>query len=106
MKEVKFHGSSQRDLINFPNEMRREAGHQIDRVQRGLSPADWKPMKTVGPGAKEIRIRDDDGAYRVIYVAEYKGLVHVLHAFQKKDEQTRKADIDLAKKRYKAMKNE
>lgn len=105
MKDVEFHGSSLDDLKSFPDEMRREAGHQISRVQNGLMPADWKTVTTVGNGVKEIRIRDEDGAFRIIYVSEYKGLVHVLHAFQKKDNKTRKADIDKAKRRYRAMKN-
>jgi len=106
IKEVKFHESSRKDLIGFPVEIRREAGLQIARVQHGMEPSKWKPMKTVGQGAKEIILTGDDGIYRVIYVAEYKGRVHVLHAFQKKSQKTRKSDIDLAKRRYKAMKND
>jgi len=60
-------------------------------------------MKTVGAGAVEIRIKDKDGIYRVIYVARFEEAIYVLHAFQKKTQKTRKADIELAKVRYKGL---
>ena len=60
-------------------------------------------MSTVGAGAGEIRIKDEAGIYRVIYVARFEEAVYVLHAFEKKTRKTRKADIDLAKARYKAL---
>ena len=60
-------------------------------------------MNTVGAGAVEIRIKDKDGIYRVIYVARFEEAIYVLHAFQKKTQKTRKADIELAKTRYKAL---
>ena len=46
-KPVEFLGSSLDDLRAFPLIARREAGHQIDQVQRGREPDDWKPMSTV-----------------------------------------------------------
>jgi len=69
-------------------------------VHHGMDPAEWKPMVGIGPGAKEIRIKGDDGQYRVIYVAKFADAVHVLHAFQKKTRRTSRADIELARKRY------
>lgn len=60
-------------------------------------------MKTVGAGAYEVRYRDDNGAFRVIYVAKYDNAVYVLHAFQKKTQKTSKADIELAASRYKLI---
>jgi phage-related protein len=44
MKPIEFAGTSLRDIRSFPSRPRREAGHQLDRVQRGMEPADWKPM--------------------------------------------------------------
>jgi phage-related protein len=61
----------------------REAGYQIDQVQRGRDPDDWRPMSTVGPGVREIRVRAAAGAFRVIYTAKLVDAVHVLHCFQK-----------------------
>ena len=60
-------------------------------------------MNTIGAGAVEIRIKDATGIYRVIYVARFEEAIYVLHAFQKKSQKTRKADIELAKARYKAL---
>jgi phage-related protein len=100
---VEFRGSALSDLRAFPMAARREAGHQIDQVQHDREPDDWKPMNTVGPGVREIRIRDDDGAFRVIYVAKFSDAIYVLHCFQKKTQKTRQADIDLAAQRYKEL---
>lgn len=99
MKPIAFQGTSLDDLRAFPAEARREAGHQLDRVQRGLDPDDWKPMPGAGPGVREIRVRDEAGAFRVIYAATRREAVYVLHAFQKKTPQTAKRDLDLAKAR-------
>jgi phage-related protein len=63
-------------------------------------------MSTVGAGAGEIRIKDEAGIYRVIYVAKFEEAVYVLHVFEKKTQKTRKADIALAKSRYKALAEE
>ena len=102
-KPVEFLGSSLDDLRTFPLAAKREAGHQLDLVQNGLEPDDWKPMNTVGQGVKEIRIRDAAGAFRVIYVAKFADAVYVLHCFQKKAEKTSKPDLDLAAKRYRNL---
>ena len=72
-------------------------------VQVGREPADFKPLSTVGAGAYEIPIRDDAGAFRVVYVAKFDEAVYVLLAFQKKSRKTSQADIDLATKRYKLI---
>jgi len=72
-------------------------------VQHGEQPDDWKPMPIIGPGAAEIRISDAAGAFRVVYVAKFDDAVYVLHAFQKKTQQTSQADIDLARMRYKLI---
>lgn len=102
-KPVEFRGSALDDLRAFPLSARREAGHQIDQVQNGQEPDDWKPMNTVGLGVKEIRIRDASGAFRVVYVAKFAHAVYVLHCFQKKTEKTRKTDLDLATQRYRDL---
>ena len=57
-------------------------------------------MVSVGPGCREIRVRAEGDAYRVVYVASIGDAVYVLHCFEKKTRQTPKADIDLAKQRY------
>ncbi len=99
MKPVAFLGDSLEQVRGFPESARREAGHQLDRVQRGLLPQDYKPLAVVGRGAYEIRVQDRSGAYRVIYITKFEDAIYVLHAFQKKAQQTPKAEIELARQR-------
>lgn len=106
MKDVEFRGTALADLRCFPTPARREAGYQIDRVQHGEDPDDWKPMNTIGPGVREIRIRDAAGAFRVIYVARFAAAIYVLHCFQKKTQKTSKADLDMAQKRFRDLQKE
>ncbi len=105
-KPVEFCGSSREERREFPVAARREAGHQLDQVQQGLAPDDWKPMPRVGSGVQEIRVRDAAGAFRVIYVAKFAHAVYVLHCFQKKTQKTSKADLDLAARRYRELTQE
>jgi phage-related protein len=100
---IVFLGDSLDRLREFPDTARREAGVELRQIQLGLDPSDWKPMKTVGPGVREIRIRDKAGAFRVIYVVRRSDAVHVLHAFQKKTQQTAKKDLDLAAARLRQI---
>ena len=103
MKPVSFLGDSLDAIRSFPEGARREAGFQIDRVQRGLDPDDWKPMKTVGANVREIRVRHAAGAFRVLYLATLADAVYVLHAFQKKSRTTSKRDLDLATIRFRDL---
>jgi phage-related protein len=102
-KPLHFLGSSLDDLRAFPEEARRDAGFNLDFVQRGMEPLNWKPMQAVGLGVKEIRVRDTAGAFRVIYLAARPEGIYVLHCFQKKTQKTRKADIDLAASRLRLI---
>ena len=103
MKPITFLGDSLEELRAFPQGARRAAGMQLDKMQRGLAPDNWKPMKTVGPGVREIRVKDEAGIYRVIYIATFAEALYVLHAFQKKTQKTAKSDLDLAKARLKDL---
>lgn len=100
MKPVRFLGDSLRRLREFPDDVKQDAGYQLDIVQRGGQPGDFKPMPSIGKGVEEIRVRDDAGAFRIIYTARLADAVYVLHAFQKKTQATSKQDIDIAKERY------
>jgi len=99
VKPVTFLGDSLDQLRDFPAGARREAGFQLERIQQGLMPANWKLVATVGQGVREIRVRDEAGAYRVLYIATFAEAVYVLHAFQKKTQKTAKLDLDLARTR-------
>lgn len=99
MKPVAWLGDSLECVREFPDAAKHEAGYQLERVQAGKEPADWKPMPSVGLGVNEIRVREG-GAFRVIYVAKFPEAVYVLHAFQKKARKTPKAEIDISRERY------
>jgi phage-related protein len=101
MKPVSFLGNSLDELRSFPDDARREAGFQIDRLQRGLNPDDWKPMPAIG--AREIRVRETSGAWRVIYISTLPDAIYVLHSFGKKSQATSKRDLNLATARYKEL---
>lgn len=103
MKALRFVATAREDLAAFPESARRRAGHELYMVQVGREPAHLKPMPHVGPGAYGIRVRDEAGAFRVIYVAKFAQAVYVLHAFQKKTRRTSQADIELAARRYRML---
>ena len=106
MKPVEFRGSSLEDLRRFPQAAMRDAGYQLDRVQKGLEPDDMKPLLSVGAGVLELRIWDEAGTFRVVYVAKLADAVYVLHCFQKKTDKTAQRDIELARRRLKALMKE
>ncbi len=103
MKVVEFLGGSQKALREFPTEARQNAGRQLVKVQRGQPPDDFKPMPEIGKGVEEIRIWEEAGTFRVIYVATFETTVYVLHAFQKKTQTTSKRDITTARLRFKQL---
>jgi phage-related protein len=103
MKPLIFVGTTLTDMRDFPEDVRREAGYQLDRVQNGLDPKDWKPMASVGVGVREVRVRGASGAYRILYVTRVGDNIYVLHAFAKKTQRTSLSDIQIGRARYKAI---
>ena len=100
MRPIRFLGDSLKCLREFPEEARQEAGFQLDKVQRGKQPDDFKPMPSIGKGVEEIRVWDEAGTFRVVYTARLADVVVVLHAFRKKTQATPKRDVDMAKARF------
>ena len=106
MKPVCFLGDSLERLREFPEDAKQDAGYQLEQVQRGKQPDDFKPMPAIGTGVEEIRVRDDSGIYRIIYTARLADIVYVLHAFQKKSQATAKRDIELARERFQQLRRQ
>jgi phage-related protein len=104
-KEIRWVGSSFNDLLAFPEEPRRQADFQLGRIQAGLDPDDWKPFPAVGAGTREVRIKEGNGIYRVMYVAKFVEAIYVLHCFQKKTQSTSRHDCEIAEARYRAIVN-
>lgn len=103
IKRLVFLGDALDRVRDFPEAARKEAGVQLHKVQQGLEPSDWKPMDTIGSGVREIRIREDGGAFRVLYVTQLADAVVVLHAFEKKAQKAPKRDLDLADARLRTF---
>lgn len=103
MKPVIFLGDSRARIRNFPERPRWQIGFELLRVQHGEEPPDWKPMRSVGSGVREIRVRDASGAFRVLYVVTLADAIYVLHAFQKKTQATARKDLDLATLRFRLL---
>lgn len=102
MKPIAWVGDSRERLREFPADAMQDAGYQLELVQRGETPRDWKPMPAVGMGVNEIRVRAG-GAFRVLYVAKFPEAVYVLHAFQKKSGRTRRGEIWTAQYRFRMV---
>jgi phage-related protein len=101
-RDLLWVGCSRSDIKAFPAAARRQAGYQLQRVQQGLDPSDWKPMRTVGVGVREIRIHVGT-AHRVFYLARLGEAVYVLHAFQKRSRKTAKRDLEIGRERYRDL---
>lgn len=100
LKPIIWMGSAYKDLRAFPEEVRKDAGYQLHKIQAGLDATDWKSMVEIGPGVAEIRLRDNSGAYRVFYLARFDEAIYVLHCFNKTSQRTALSDKALARTRY------
>jgi phage-related protein len=102
VKPLVWIGSAKRDLVASDPAIRAALGRELNVVQHGADPTDWKPMPTVGAGVREIRVHHG-GAWRVFYVATFPEAVYVLHVFQKKTQKTPPRDLALGQQRYRMM---
>lgn len=100
LRVVEFLGDTRKRIREWPDIARKRAGRQLERLQLGARPQDYKSMPSVGAGVEEIRVWDDGNkTYRVIYTARLTDAIYVLHAFQKTSQKTEKRDIALARRR-------
>jgi phage-related protein len=91
------------NACGFSKPVRHDAGYQIDKVQRGEQPDDFRPMPAIGKGIEEIRLTDTTGAYRIIYLSRRADAVYILHVFQEKTRGTAKRDLEIASKRFRDL---
>lgn len=100
LKPVRWLGTTRDDIREQRPAIRYEFGQQLLRVQMGLMPNNYKPIRAVGSGTYEIRVQDAHGIARLMYVAKFHDTICVLHVFTKSSQRIPKSDIDLAKQRY------
>lgn len=107
MKKVAWVGNSLEEMHDLPKAIRKAVGFQIHLLQEGVEPDDFKPMPSVGSGVYEIRVRNEHGQNtgRCFYVVKFKESVFILHAFEKKQQKTPKANLEKGQERYKELLN-
>jgi phage-related protein len=103
MKPVEWLGDSRKMVQAFPSFGAARAGFELRNIQLGVQPNDSKPLASVGRGVEELRVWDESGTYRLIYIARLEEAVYVLHAFQKKTQQTSQRDVALARARFEQL---
>jgi phage-related protein len=82
---LEFVGSSRDDLSDFPNDVKRCIGLALRTAQKGGKHPDAKPLKGFrGAGVLEIISDFDGNTFRAVYTVKLRGVIYVLHAFQKK----------------------
>ena len=102
MKPLFWIGRSRQEVRAFAPDARHAAGYQLERVQSGKEPADWRPMTEIGAGVCEIRIHGTV-EHRVLYVAAFPEAVYVLHAFEKKARRTPRLNLAVARARWRVL---
>lgn len=105
LKPVLWIARSREELKRFPTEVRQVMGFALYLAQRGGKHPNAKPLRGFGgAGVLEV-VEDFDGnAYRAVYTVKLRGVVYVLHAFQKKSRkgiQTPTQELALVRQRLK-----
>jgi phage-related protein/predicted XRE-type DNA-binding protein len=103
--QLEFIGTSRDDLSEFPAEVKYCIGFALRAAQKGGKHPDAKPLKGFkGASVLEIVSDFDGNTFRAVYTVKIKGVIYVLHAFQKKSKKgiaTPKAELDKIKRRLK-----
>ena len=102
-RELRWIGSSLRDLKRFPDEVQMAMGVALLHAQLGGKHVHAKPLHGFnGGGVVEIVETWGGGSYRAVYTVRYAEAVYILHAFQKKSTsgiKTPSREIDLVRVR-------
>jgi phage-related protein len=102
--DIAWEGNSKEVLSAFPSEVKSTFGFSLRRLQNGELPrCGVRPMASVGKGVWELKTDDARTWYRVMYLSQIRGVLYVLHAFEKDSTKTDRRDIAIAKGRLKAV---
>ena len=103
LKPVRWVGTSYNDWKAFPEEVQDVMGYALYLAQQGKKAGIAKPLKGYpGTSVHELVDNFDSNTWRAIYTVQFKGVIYVLHAFQKKSKRgiaTPRADLELIKHR-------
>lgn len=102
-KPLRWIGSSRGDLRAFPGPVRREIGQALYAAQCGEEYPSVKALQGFGGrSVLEIIANASDGSFRAVYTVRFRGVIYVLHVFQKKSMKgiaTPVRDMDLIRQR-------
>jgi phage-related protein len=100
--DIDFRGNSLEVLSSFPLPVKETLGFNLRRLQNGEVPeCAFRPMPSVGSGVFELKSQDERAWYRLMYLARVKGVIYVLHCFEKNTRKTTKRDLETARDRLK-----
>lgn len=103
LKPLVWMGSSRRDLLAFPADVRSEFGYGLYQAQTGARPRKAKTLSGFGgAGVVELVVDHRGDTFRAAYTVRFASAVYVLHAFQKKSKSgiaTPGSDLDLIRRR-------
>jgi len=97
---IAWEGDSKEVISSFPDAAKYNLGFDLRLLQQGHQPTDYRPMSSIGPGVSELRDQDERAWYRVSRV---RGVIHVLHCFEKRSRETPMKEINTARQRLKAV---
>jgi phage-related protein len=100
---IAWEGDSKEVISSFPDAAKNNLGFDLRLLQQGQRPTDYRPMSSVGQGVFELRDQDERSWYRVIYLSRVRGVIHVLHCFEKRSRETPIKEINTARQRLKAV---
>jgi phage-related protein len=104
LAEIAWEGDSKEILSEFPSEVKSTFGFSLRRLQNGEHPCcGVRPMASIGKGVWELKTDDARTWYRVMYLSQIRGVIYVLHAFEKDSAKTDRRDVEIAKNRLKAV---
>jgi phage-related protein len=100
---ITWEGDSREVISSFPDAVKCNLGFDLRLLQQGQQPTDYRPMSSIGLGVFELRDQDERAWYRVIYLSRVRGVIHVLHCFEKRSRDTPIKEINTARQRWKAV---
>jgi phage-related protein len=108
LRPIVFHIRAREEVRALPKDVRFRLGRALLALQHGFNlciPLS-RPMPIVAPGVEELRVRDENGHYRVFYYRKAGEGILVPRAFHKKSGQTPGSEIAIARRRLKEMMHE
>jgi phage-related protein len=96
-------GQSLDAISKFPDDVKVNLGYSLRLLQWGEEPIDYRSLSSVEKGLFELRDRDKDGWYRVIYLSRTNDVIHVVHAFEKDSREIPENEKAVARQNLKAV---